>query len=46
MNHDEIVLVGKDKVNTTEVPICKALIGSYISQDEFVSVIHVLIDNT
>ena len=40
--HDKIVLLGKDKSNTIEVLISKALIGSYISQDEFVSVNNVL----
>ena len=37
-NHDKVVLLGKDKLNTTEVLISKALISSYISHDEFVSV--------
>ena len=36
--HDKIVLLGKDKLNTIEVLISKALIDSYISDDEFVSV--------
>ena len=36
--HDKIVLLGKDKLNTIEVLIFKALIDSYISHDEFVSV--------
>ena len=36
--HDKIVLLGKDKLNTIEVLISKALIDSYISHDEFVSV--------
>ena len=36
--HDEIVLLGKDKLNTLEVLISKVLINSYISHDEFVSV--------
>ena len=36
-NHNEIVLLGKDKLNTIKVLICKALINSYISHDEFVS---------
>ena len=40
--HDEIVLLGKDKLNTTEVLISKALIDSYISHDEFVSINNVL----
>ena len=33
---------GKDKLNTIEVPISKALIDSYISHDEFASVNNVL----
>ena len=36
--HDKIVLLGKDKLNIIEVLISKALINSYISHDEFVSV--------
>ena len=36
------MLLGKDKLNTTEVLICRALIDSYISHDEFVSVSNVL----
>ena len=36
--HDKIVLLGKDKLHTLEVLIYKALIDSYISHDEFVSV--------
>ena len=40
--HNKIVLLGKDKLNTIEVPISKALIDSYISHDEFVSVNNVL----
>ena len=40
--HDKIVLLGKDKLNTIEVLISKALIDSYISHDEFVSVNNVL----
>ena len=39
---DEIVLLGKGKLNTIEVLISKALIDSYISHDEFVSVNNVL----
>ena len=35
--HDKKVLLGKDKLNTIEVIISKALINSYISHDEFVS---------
>ena len=34
--------IGKNKLNTIEVLISKALIDSYISQDEFVSVNNVL----
>ena len=37
-NHDKTVLLGKDKLNTIKVLICKALINSYISHEEFVSV--------
>ena len=40
--HDKIVLVGKNKLNTIEVLISKALIDSYISHDDFVSVNNVL----
>ena len=36
--HDKMVLLGKDKLNIIEVLISKALIDSYISHDEFVSV--------
>ena len=39
---DEIVLLGKYKLNTIEVIISKTLIDSYISHDEFVSVNNVL----
>ena len=35
---DKTVLLGKNKLNTIEVLIFKALIDSYISHDEFVSV--------
>ena len=35
--HDKKVLSGKDKSNTIEVLISKALINSYISHDEFAS---------
>ena len=42
MKHDEIVLLGNDKLNTIEVLISKALIDSNISHDEFVSVNNVL----
>ena len=34
--HDKILVLGKDKLNTIEVLISKALIDSYISHDEFV----------
>ena len=40
--HDGIVLLGKDKLNTIEVLISKALIDSYISHNEFVLVNNVL----
>ena len=40
--HDKIVLLGKDQLNPIEVLISKALIDSYISPDEFVSVNNVL----
>ena len=36
--HDKIVLLGKYKLNIIEVLISKALIDSYITHDEFVSV--------
>ena len=36
--HDEIVLLGKDKLNTIEVLTSEALIDSYISHDKIVSV--------
>ena len=36
------MLLGKDKLNTIEILISKALIDSYISHDEFVSVNNVL----
>ena len=35
-------MLGKDKLNTIEVLISKALIDSYITHDEFVSVSNVL----
>ena len=38
----KIVLLGKDKLNTTEVLISKTLIDSYISHDQFFSVNNVL----
>ena len=37
-NHDKIVLLGKDKINTFEVIISKSLINSYVSHNEFVLV--------
>ena len=40
--HDKIVLLGKGKLNTTEVLLSKALMNSYISHDEFVLVNNVL----
>ena len=40
--HYEIVLSGKDKLNTIEVLISEALINSYISHNEFASVSNVL----
>ena len=42
MKHDKIVLLEKDKLNTTEVLISKALVDSYISHGEFVSANNVL----
>ena len=36
--HDKMVLLGKDKLNIIEILIFKALIDSYISHHEFVSV--------
>ena len=39
---DEIMLLGKEKLNTIEVPIFKALIDSHISHGEFVSLSNVL----
>ena len=42
MKKDKIVLLGKDKLNTIEVLISKALINSCISHDESVSVNNVL----
>ena len=36
--HDKIVLSEKDELNTIEVLIFKAIIDSYVSHDEFVSV--------
>ena len=40
--HDEIVLLRKIKLDTIEVFICKSLIESYISHQEFVSVNNLL----
>ena len=40
--HDKIVLLRKDKLNTIEVLISKALIVSYIINEEFVSVNNLL----
>ena len=40
--YDKIVLLVKSKLNSIEVLISKALINSYISHDEFVSVKNVL----
>ena len=37
-NHDKIILWGKSKLNTIKVQISKALINSYISHDELVSI--------
>ena len=37
-----MVLLGKDKLNTIDVLISKALIDSYITDDEFVLVNNVL----
>ena len=37
-----MVLLGKDKLNTTEILISKALIDSYISHDQFTSINNVL----
>ena len=41
--HDKIMLLVKDKLNTIEILISKALIDSCIIHDEFVSVNNVLI---
>ena len=40
--NDKIVLLGKDKLNTIKILILKALIDSYISQGEFVSINNIL----
>ena len=42
--HDKIVLLGKDRLNSMEVLISKALMDSYISHEKFVSVNNVLIE--
>ena len=36
--HDKIVLLAKSKLNSIEVIISKAVIDSFISHDEFVSI--------
>ena len=41
-NHDKIVFLGKDNLNTIEVLVSKALVDSYISHDRFVSVNNIL----
>ena len=43
--HDQIVLLGKDKLNAIEVLISKALINSYISHGDFVLVNNALREN-
>ena len=40
--YDKIVMLGKAKIDTIKVLICKALIDSYINHDKFVSVNNVL----
>ena len=40
--YDKVVLLGKDKLNNMQVLISKALVDSYISNDEFVSINNVL----
>ena len=40
--HNELAMLGKDKLNAIEVLISKFLIDSYISHEEFVSVNNVL----
>ena len=40
--HDKIALLAKSKLNSIQVLISKALIHSYIRQDEFVSVNKIL----
>ena len=41
-NHEKIILLEKDKLNTIEVLISKSLTDSYISHDELVSVKNIL----
>ena len=43
--HDEMVLLGKAKLNTIAILIYNALINSHISHDDFVSVNNVLREN-
>ena len=40
--YDKVVLLGKDKLNSMQVLISKALVDSYISNDEFVSINNVV----
>ena len=40
--YDKVVLLGKDQLNIMEALISKALVDSYISHDEFVSINYVL----
>ena len=40
--HDKVVLLAKSKLNSVQVLISKALIGSVISHDEFVAINNVL----
>ena len=40
--HDKMMLLGKDKLNATEILISKVLIDSYISHDQFTSINNVL----
>ena len=42
---DKVVLLGKSKLDIIEVLVSKALVDSYISHDEFVSVNDVLREN-
>ena len=41
-DHDKVVLLGKDKLNTIEVIILKSFIDSFISHEQFVSVKNIL----